>query len=68
MKKTVHRNPVLQVRLHLQQARETALLHPDTHKQLEYVLQYLKDYGQKKTFRMIRQKVLKDKPMDEWKE
>lgn len=53
---------------YLQQARETALLHPDTHKQLEYVLQYLKDYGQKKTFRMIRQKVLKDKPMDEWKE
>lgn len=53
---------------YLMRARETKLLHPDTRNELETILKYLKENGQKQTFRMIKRKVLKGKPISEWNE
>lgn len=52
---------------YLQHAKETPLLHPDTRNELTCILTYLKEHGEKQTFRMIRKKVLKDLPLSEWK-
>ena len=43
-------------------SREKDLMHPDTRRQLEYILTMLRDRGEKDTFRYIKQEVLKGKP------
>ena len=43
-------------------SRERDLMHPQTRQELEYILLMLKDDGEEKTFRYIRQEVLKGKP------
>ena len=40
------------------QAKEDVNLHPVTRAQQEYLLTYLRDHGEKETFRLIRKKVL----------
>lgn len=47
---------------YLLHAHETPLLHPQTRQKLEYLLTMLKDEGEDKTFRFIRETVLKGKP------
>ena len=44
---------------YLYRAAESPSLHPTTYKQLEFLLTHLKDHGEKATFRLIREKVLK---------
>lgn len=51
---------------YLHRARETPLLHPDSRKELEYILHYLEKNGEQQTFRMIKTKVLSGKPMKDW--
>ena len=43
-------------------ARETPLLHPETSRQLRFILQMLADSGEKVTFRFLRKVVLAGKP------
>lgn len=52
---------------YLSKAKETPLLHEQTRREFECILTYLKENGQKQTFRMIRKKVLKGLPMTEWR-
>lgn len=47
---------------YLEKSREHLLMHPETLRQLEYVLAMLRDRGEKETFRYLRQEVLKNKP------
>ena len=47
---------------YLENSREKALLHPELLKQLRFVLTMLRDEGEEKTFRYIRQEMLKGKP------
>ena len=47
---------------YLLRSREKDLMHPETRRQLEYILTMLRDEGEKETFRYIRQDVLKGKP------
>ncbi len=49
-------------------AAETPLLHPETSRQLRYILQMLSDSGEQATFRFLRQTVLAGKPFaqTEW--
>ena len=47
---------------YLENSREKDLMHPETRRQLEYILTMLRDEGEKETFRYIRQDVLKGKP------
>ena len=49
-------------------SRERELMHPNTRKQLEFILTMLRDKGEKETFRYLRQAVLKGKPFPEEKE
>ena len=37
-------------------------MHPETLRQLEYILTMLKDRGEEETFRYLREEVLKNKP------
>ena len=37
-------------------------MHPDTQRQLEYVLTMLRDEGEEKTFRYLKEEVLAGKP------
>ena len=46
-------------------SRERELMHPNTRKQLEFILTMLRDKGEKETFRYLRQAVLKGKPFPE---
>lgn len=48
--------------------RERELMHPNTRRQLEFILTMLRDKGEKETFRYLRQAVLKGKPFPEEKE
>jgi hypothetical protein len=41
---------------------EKNLMHPRTRQELAYLLEMLRDQGEKETFRYIRQEVLKNKP------
>ena len=41
---------------------EKALMHPATRRELSFLLEMLRDQGEKETFRYIRQQVLKNKP------
>ena len=47
---------------YLEKSRERLLMHPETLRQLEYILTMLKDRGEKETFRYLREEVLKNKP------
>ena len=48
-----------------QEAREASMMHPQTKRELVYILTMLRDRGEKETFRFIREVVLKDKPFAE---
>lgn len=50
---------------YLQRANETHMLNAQTRRELTFLLQMLKDQGEKETFRFIRQVVLKGKPFGE---
>ena len=52
---------------YLLSSREKDLMHPDTRRQLEYILTMLRDKGEKETFRYIKRDVLKGKPFP-WEE
>ena len=52
---------------YLENSREKDLMHPETRRQLEYILTMLRDKGEKETFRYIREDVLKGKPFP-WEE
>lgn len=47
---------------YLMGSREKDLMHPQTRKELEFLLTMLKEQGEKVTFRYIRREVLKGKP------
>lgn len=47
---------------YLKKSTESQLMHPQTRRQLEYILTMLKEQGEDTTFRYIRQSVLKNKP------
>ena len=47
---------------YLEKSKERLLMHPETLRQLEYILTMLKDRGEKETFRYLREEVLKNKP------
>ena len=46
---------------YFERANETRMLHPQTKRELKFLLAMLKDRGEKETFRFIRQVVLKGK-------
>ena len=52
---------------YLEKSREQLLMHPETLRQLEYILAMLKDRGEEATFRYLRENVLKNKPFP-WEE
>ena len=43
-------------------SKERYLMHPETQRELEYILTMLRDRGEKETFRYLRQEVLTGKP------
>ena len=43
-------------------SRERSLMHPNTRRQLQYILEMLRDRGEKETFRYLREEVLAGKP------
>lgn len=47
---------------YFEKSRERELMHPETHRQLHYLLTMLAQQGEEETFRYIRQKVLKNAP------
>ena len=47
---------------YFEKSRERTLMHPETRRQLVYILTMLRDQGEKETFRYLRQEVLKGKP------
>ena len=47
---------------YLENSRERLLMHPETLRQLRYILTMLQDAGEKETFRYLRREVLKGKP------
>ena len=53
--------------VYFDKGRERHLMHPDTEKQLRYLLGMLRDKGEKETFRYIKQELLKGKPFP-WEE
>ena len=52
---------------YLDKSREQHLMHPETKKQLSFLLTMLRDKGQKETFRYIKKDLLKGKPFP-WEE
>lgn len=50
---------------YLNRSRETPLIHPQTLRQLRFLLEMLRDNGEKETFRFIRETVLKGLPFAE---
>ena len=47
---------------YLEKSREQRLLHPNTRRQLQYILEMLRDRGEEETFRYLRDEVLAGKP------
>ena len=47
---------------YFENSREKALMHPQTQKELGYILTMLRDQGEQVTFRYLRKQVLKGKP------
>lgn len=43
-------------------SRERYIMHPETQRQLEYILTMLRDRGEKETFRFIKEKLLQNEP------
>ena len=52
---------------YLERSREKNLMHPQTKKELRYILTMLRDEGEEKTFRYLKNEVLKGKPFP-WEE
>lgn len=52
---------------YLQRSREKDLMHPQTRRELEFLLTMLRDQGEKETFRYLRRNVRKGKPFP-WEE
>ena len=52
---------------YLERSREKDLMHPRTKQELTYILTMLRDEGEKKTFRYLKNHVLKGKPFP-WEE
>lgn len=52
---------------YLERSREKVLMHPQTLRELTYLLTMLRDEGEKMTFRYLRKNVLKGKPFP-WEE
>ena len=52
---------------YLNRSREKNLMHPQTRKELEFLLTMLQDEGEKATFRYIKKQMLKGKPFP-WQE
>ncbi len=52
---------------YLEKSREQHLMHPETKKQLAFLLTMLRDKGEKETFRYIKKELLKGKPFP-WEE
>lgn len=52
---------------YLERSRERAVVHPETLRELEYLLTMLRDKGERETFRYIRYSVLRGKPFP-WEE
>ncbi len=53
---------------YLLHAQESGMIHPQTYAELVFILTYLRDRGEEKTFRFLREVVLKDVPFSEWEE
>lgn len=47
---------------YLLRSREKDLMHPRTKRELEYLLTYLKDHGEKEAFQYLRRQILKGTP------
>lgn len=47
---------------YLEKSKERLLMHPETLRQLEFILTMLKERGEEQTFRYLREEVLKNKP------
>ena len=52
---------------YLQRSREKDLMHPQTRRELEYLLTLLRDRGEKETFQYLRRQILKGMPFP-WEE
>lgn len=52
---------------YLLNSKDKALMHPQTVRELEYILTMLRDKGEEKTFRYLREEILKGKPFP-WEE
>ena len=50
--------------IYLEGSRDRNLMHPDTRRQLCYILTMLRDEGEQATFRYLKEHVLKGKPFD----
>ena len=48
--------------VHAEEVRDGSMMHPDTRRELLYVLTMLRDRGEKETFRFLREVVLAGKP------
>ena len=44
------------------ESRDTSLMHPQTRRELQYILTMLRDKGEDETFRYLREVVLQGKP------
>ena len=47
---------------YFQKSRETGMMHPETQRQLGFILEMLRDQGEKETFRYLKEQVLAGKP------
>ena len=52
---------------YLHRSREKNLMHPQTRRELDFLLTMLRDEGEKATFRYIKKQMLKGKPFP-WEE
>ena len=53
---------------YLLRSEEHMLMHPDSVRQLKFILTLLRDRGEERTFAFLRRVVLKDVPFEEWEE
>ncbi len=53
--------------IYFQKSREQALMHPQTRRELEYILTMLAEKGEEQTFRYLKEEVLRGKPFP-WEE
>lgn len=61
-RKNYRQGDALEYFLQAIEIRDVAMMHPETKKQLIFILTMLRDKGEKETFRFIREVVLKGKP------